>query len=164
MLAPTNKDLSIYSNQVRVRVCGLLREGNKLLLLKHKSLGSKNVLWLPPGGGIEFGESAREALEREFLEETNLQIEVTSFLFTYEMINQKHHAIELFYEVRRVSGDLKLGTDPELNADSQIIEELALLTFDQIDDMDKETLHGIFSEVKSSESVHRLRGLFSFKH
>lgn len=164
MLAPIDKDLSIYSNKVRVRVCGLLQEDNKLLLIKHKSIGSKGILWSPPGGGIEFGETAEESLEREFLEETNLEVEVTNFLFTYEMMNKKHHAIELFFEVKKLGGDLRLGRDPELNEESQIITDLTFLDYKEMDKMDKGILHGIFSEVKSAKKVLGLRGFFSFKH
>lgn len=164
MLISADKAPSIYANKVRVRVCGLLIEEEKLLLIKHKSIGEKNILWSPPGGGTEFGENAKDALKREFLEETNLEIEVGQFLFTYEMINETHHAIELFFHVKRTSGTVRLGADPELKADNQIISEISYLSSDEIDKMDKRMLHGIFREVDSAKKVLELRGLFSFKH
>ena len=72
---------SIYHGKVRPRVCGILIENNSILLVKHEGLGSAGTLWIPPGGGIEFGETAQEALKREFQEEVDLQIESTKFLF-----------------------------------------------------------------------------------
>ena len=71
--------------KVRVRVCGILHENGKILLLKHESIGPAGYLWSPPGGGVEFGESLVETLEKEFLEETNLSIKVGNYLFTNEI-------------------------------------------------------------------------------
>jgi 8-oxo-dGTP pyrophosphatase MutT (NUDIX family) len=50
----------------------LLIHQNKVLLIKHKKLN----LWLGPGGHIDEGESPHQAAEREFLEETGLQVQV----------------------------------------------------------------------------------------
>jgi 8-oxo-dGTP diphosphatase len=163
MLGHSDQDVSIFDEKVRVRVCGLLEEAGKLLLIRHDTIGSAGYLWVPPGGGIEFGESAEKAIQREFLEETGLRIEIVSFLFLFELINSKHHAIELFYRVRQVGGDLQLGCDPEFGAENQIMKEIKFLTFKEINVMDNEILHGIFSEVSSSDKVFDLRGLFSFK-
>lgn len=164
MLESSAKDLSIFSGKVRVRVCGLLHEDNKILLIKHNSIGTKGYLWAPPGGGVDFGESAERTLKREFKEETGLNIEVLEFLFVFELINEKHHAIELFYLVRRLDGEINLGTDPEFDDSKQIMEEISFLSYEDISQMHPEVLHGIFSEVVRPEKVFGLRGLFSFKH
>ncbi len=163
MLA-SSQDLSMFSGKVRVRVCGLLEMDDSLLMIKHSSIGSKGHLWVPPGGGVDFGESAEQALKREFLEETGLNIEVQEFLFVFELINDRHHAIELFYSVKQLDGDLRLGEDPEFDRSNQIMEEITFLSYEKIDEMDPALLHGIFSEVNSPENVFGLRGLFSFKH
>lgn len=39
----------------RVRVAGVLVEEGKLLLIAHKK--KKNIYWLLPGGGVDYGES-----------------------------------------------------------------------------------------------------------
>jgi len=164
MLAFSNKDISIYSGKVRVRACGLLEEDSKILLIKHESIGLKGFLWAPPGGGVDFGESVEQSLKREFLEETGLNIEILEFLFVFELINDRHHAIELFYKVKRLDGKLSLGHDPEFDKLNQIMKELAFLSYHEIGEMDSAVLHGIFNEVKSPEKVFELRGLFSFKY
>jgi len=53
-------------------VAGYLIHNNRVLLIHHKKLD----LWLPPGGHINENETPDEALEREFREELNLEIEL----------------------------------------------------------------------------------------
>lgn len=53
-------------------VAGYLIHNNRILLIHHEKLG----LWLPPGGHIDRDETPDEALEREFREEVNLEIEI----------------------------------------------------------------------------------------
>lgn len=120
-----NEPLSArFAGKVRIRVCGVCIRQNRILLVKHRGLGPAGYLWNPPGGGIDFGESVEQALKREFLEETGLQIEVGNFLHFNEFIGQGLHALELFFEVSMVGGELRLGTDPELDSGSQMMEEL----------------------------------------
>lgn len=164
MLDPNASDSSVFSGKVRVRACGLLEEQNKILLIKHLSIGPLGYLWIPPGGGVNFGESAEDAVEREFMEETGLEVKVDQFLFTFEIINEKHHAIELFYKVKKVGGQLQLGSDPELSSENQIMEKLNFFSSQELDDMEDEELHSIFKEVNSAKMVFDLRGLFSFKY
>ncbi len=163
-LNPATDDLSFFSQKVRVRVCGLLKNGDSLLLIKHHSIGPKGVLWSPPGGGVMFGDSLEDTLKREFLEETNLKIEILNFLFINEFIDQKHHAVEVFYQVRKIGGKLMLGEDPELSSDNQILNDIRYLTFEEIDNMDTSILHNIFKEVNSSKDIFNLTGLYSFVH
>lgn len=80
---------------------------------------------MPPGGGLEFGETLEETLKREFLEETGLLVKVRNLIHVNEMIKEQFHAIEFFYKVEYLSGELQTGTDPELSDSSQIIKEVA---------------------------------------
>src|SRR5688572_17010203 len=97
----------IYGNRLRVRVCGICWENDRLLLVNHQM--PNGDFWAPPGGGLEFGEEAADALKREFKEEANLDIDVGSYLFGCEFIRQPLHAIELFFDVKAVGGLLKTG-------------------------------------------------------
>ncbi len=54
----------------RIRVCALLRRGERILLCRHEKPGKE--YWLLPGGGVERGESLVEALRRELAEEVGL--------------------------------------------------------------------------------------------
>lgn len=113
-----------YRNRLRVRSCGLLVEEDRLLLIELFSPVTKEWTWLPPGGGVEFGETLEEALIREFQEETGLQISVGARVHVRELIEEPIHAIEFYHLVHREGGSLNLGSDPELEEGKQILRDL----------------------------------------
>jgi|SRR5687768_18372611 len=143
----------IYGNKVRIRVCGLCwGQPDTLLMVKHK-MGDQGF-WAPPGGGIEFGESLEHALKREFLEETTLQIQPGQFLFGCEFISNPLHAVELFFEVKKVEGNAKKGRDPEI----QLIEEVQFLSTEEIRRIPSGSLHGIFRKYDDLNVLRQLTG------
>lgn len=158
------QDRNPFEGQVRVRVCGLLVENGQILLLKHDNIGPGGHLWSPPGGGVEFGENLEETLKKEFEEETNLHIEVGDYLFTNEFISNKYHAIELFFEVCRISGEISLGNDPELSAEEQILSELRFFSQEELEKLPAETIHNAFDAAGARDKIAELRGLITFKH
>lgn len=150
----------IFGNKLRVRVCGLCFMDDKILLIKHINIGSKGYLWAPPGGGIEFGESAVECLKREMLEETGLEVQVKKMLFINEYIAPPLHAIELFFETEVTGGRLKTGKDPELASDKQLIDDASFIPLDTIRKMDRQTIHNLFNYACSKEEILHLNGYF----
>jgi len=153
-----------YGGRVRVRVCGVLVEGNSILMVKHKNLGDQQEFWIPPGGGVEFGQSLSENLKREFLEETGLLIKVCDFLFAYEFLQHPLHAIELFFKVELIHGTIKVGFDPEVGEAQQIIEEVRMVDFDEINSMNMEYLHEIFQNCNSVNELLNTNGFFNFEN
>lgn len=146
----------------RIRVCGLLHEpGKGLLMVEHQNIPNSPIFFAPPGGGQEFGESAPEALRREFLEETGLQIEVGRLCFVYEHRAAPLHAVELFFEVKQKGGSLQTGNDPERHI--QIIKEVRFMSFSEVLNLFPHTRHGIFQHAKSIEELLGLQGYFSEK-
>lgn len=117
-----------YSNKLRVRSCGLLFEKNKILLVELKSPIIDEWIWMPPGGGVEFGESLKEALTREFLEETGLSISVKEQIHVNEVIEPPIHAIEFYFRVERTGGSLSLGKDPESGENEQILRNIGFFS------------------------------------
>lgn len=152
------KIIKKFGNQLRVRVSGVLVEDNRILLVKHKSLGAQGILWAPPGGGMQFGRSASENLIREFEEETGLKIKIRQFLFTHEFLNPPLHAIELFFEVERVGGMLRTGSDPEMGEDEQIIEKVAFVHFHDLDQMERLQMHQALRDCRSYEEIIQKKG------
>ena len=121
------KVIEQYGNHVRVRVCGVCIEAGKILLLNHIGVRENLDFWCPPGGGVEEGETATEALKREFLEETGYEIAVGTLLKTREFVQPPLHAIELYFSVKILSGKLIKGHDPEMNANEQLIKDVSWL-------------------------------------
>ena len=55
-----------------------------------------------PGGGLEFGEGTRNCLQREFMEEMNLQVEIGDHIYTTDYFqlsafNPEHQIISIYY-------------------------------------------------------------------
>ena len=148
----------IYGNRVRVRVCGLLADGEKILLVNHAGIRDGDW-WAPPGGGVEFGESVQDALRREFREECGLDVAVGEFCFVCEHVNPPLHAVELFFQVSAVGGALRLGTDPEGNG-KPMINEVRYYAFEELETVPAECLHGVFSVRRKKAQITSLRGYF----
>ena len=138
-------------------MCGIMIREQKILMACHKPFGPAGELWIPPGGGMEFGESATECLAREYKEETGLKIESGRLLFVNEVRREALHSIELFFEVISAEGHLISGSDPELSSDKQIISEIAWISEKKINEMPLEILHNVFKYLKNKE------GLISFE-
>ena len=115
----------------RIRVAGILIEDNKILLIQHHKNDKK--YWLIPGGGNDWGETAKEALIREYKEETNMDIEVDEFLFFSETISpdKKRHVLNLFYKIHRNNKNasiIKLGEEA-------VLTDLKFVTKEELETM-----------------------------
>ena len=93
-------DFFLKSKKLRVRVAALIRNNKGEIFLIKQRKKNKDY-WLLPGGGIEFGESATVALERELKEELNLEANTCKFLLINESIDPKgeRHLLQLVFEV-----------------------------------------------------------------
>ncbi|MCU0396998.1 MAG: NUDIX domain-containing protein [Cyclobacteriaceae bacterium] len=149
--------VELYGNRTRIRVCGLCWKNNSLLLVNH-IMGTENTFWVPPGGGVEFGESLEEALKREFVEETGLIIQVKEFRFVVEVLRPPLHAIELFFTVETESPETLIGYDPEMSPDTQIIQAVEFLRWEEIKALKSSQKHGIFSICHNPEELMKLTG------
>lgn len=93
---------------------------------------------MPPGGGVELGESLEEALIREIREETALQVEKRQLLWIHEFIEKPYHAIEFYFRCEITGGELTKGADPELKPDQQMLTDLSFIPFKEAVGMDIE--------------------------
>ena len=128
------------AGRVRVRVGALVFDEpaapTAVLLAEHAGLWSAEPFWTPPGGGVEFGEGLSEALVREVREETGVDVEVGPVRYALDFVRLPLHAVSFYLSCRADRPALaaaRLGTDPELSADDQILRRLRLVPFDELD-------------------------------
>ena len=94
-------------NKFIIRVYGILiNEKNQVLISDELIKGHKITKF--PGGGLELGEGTIECIKREFVEETNNQIEVIEHFYTTDYMqvsayNPEHQIISIYYLVKPVS-------------------------------------------------------------
>jgi 8-oxo-dGTP diphosphatase len=96
---------------------GLLIEDGKILLVKRKSPPSIGR-WSLPGGAVEKGEALKDAVKREFFEETSLSVKVVKLLTVYEKIEVGadkvgYHYVILLYLLEYINGSLKANDDAQ---------------------------------------------------
>lgn len=93
---------------IRPLVIGVLRRDEMFLMTEVLDDSGTLTGWRPLGGGIEFGESAKCALRREFVEEIGCEIEsyqlisVLENIYTHE--GEKGHEIVFAYLVKLPDG------------------------------------------------------------
>ena len=146
-----NQIKEVYGNKIRIRVCGLLTDNDRILLVKQKLNTDSTYFWSPPGGGIEFGESIKECLKREFLEETGLEVSIENFYTLYEYISPPLHSIELYYRVKIIAGELKKGFDPEMSDNTQTIQDCSFINYNSIVNSQENSFHPILFQYISKK-------------
>jgi ADP-ribose pyrophosphatase YjhB (NUDIX family) len=88
-----------------VRVYGILiTEEGKLLLSDEYDFGFTFTKF--PGGGLEYGEGTRECLQREFMEECNLKVEVLDHFYTTDFFQKSAfndtQVLSIYYIVKNL--------------------------------------------------------------
>ena len=112
----------LYGNRIgaqgKIRLgcsAAIFDEQGRVLLTKRQDNGQ----WCLPSGGMESGESAAEACEREVLEETGLSVRVKRFVGLYSHPDQltvyseadKFQIVALHFEADVISGELGLSDE-----------------------------------------------------
>ncbi len=129
-----------------------------ILMAKQQAPTRKKPIWMPPGGGLQFGESLHTALKREVKEETGLLIEPVSLLWIHEFIEKPFHAVEFYFECSVAGGALKLGKDPERESGDQILLDLKFVSFEEIASMN------VYPEFLKKEIINHGKMPLSLRH
>ena len=93
---------------------GILLDSGGVLLSGNRWYSDKPLVWTLPGGRAEDGEGIRDALVREFREETALSVEVLELAFVVEArsVARRQLFLTCVFRVRRLSGELSCEADP----------------------------------------------------
>jgi 8-oxo-dGTP diphosphatase len=95
-----------------VAVDGLVLHAGKLVAVRRKNDPYRGMPALP-GGFIELGERAEEAVVREVREETGLQTRVVRLVgvFSDPRRDPRGHVISIAYGLEETGGELRAGSD-----------------------------------------------------
>lgn len=110
----------------RIRVATLLLKDDKLLLVKHVDKTGFEW-WVPPGGGLEGGETVLECAKREVFEETGLIVKIEKLAYVRQFISFENNNLELFFIGKVISGSETMKNLKGLD-DEHSIKELRYFT------------------------------------
>ncbi|MDQ2900759.1 MAG: NUDIX hydrolase [Acidobacteriota bacterium] len=105
-----------YPERPILGVGALILDGDRILLVERGKEPLKGF-WSIPGGVLEVGETLREGIRREVLEETGLAIETLAVLEIFERIMRdsdgkpEYHYVLIDYVCRVAGGTLVAGDD-----------------------------------------------------
>ncbi len=126
--------------QIRVGCSATIFDQNreKVLLTQR----TDNGRWCLPGGGMESGESAAEACEREVWEETSLMVRVTRLIGVYSNPDQlviypdgnKAFFVVMSFEAEIINGELGLS------------DETTAFGYFSLPEMDSLLMHGLHKQ------------------
>jgi 8-oxo-dGTP diphosphatase len=101
-----------------VGVGAVVVRGNRALIIKRGHEPRKGE-WSLPGGIVELGESLVEAVRREVLEETGLEVEAGPIVETFDRVHRdadgrvRYHFVIVDYLCTAPDGDAVAGSDAE---------------------------------------------------
>jgi len=94
--------------EIRIRACIAIVQNGKVLLTPH-FLDDGIVDWHMPGGRIEFGETTRQAAERELEEETGYTGKAHHVIAVHDVIDpsRDYHGIAITFSGEITGGELR---------------------------------------------------------
>lgn len=102
-------------DKINVRVYATIVKDNKVLVLHEEYVGEQLMKF--PGGGLEFGESVLECVQRELDEELNIKVKNIEHLYTQEdflvsKFKNSEQLLTIYYLAEMVEENELLIMDP----------------------------------------------------
>ncbi|TCS95048.1 NUDIX hydrolase [Hazenella coriacea] len=102
---------------IKIAAKAIIFDPDDRVLILHKSEAerkpNKDHGWDFPGGGMEPEEPIMDALAREVMEETGLQVKVVAPAYIYDEIQAEKHLIIIKFACDQPIGDLVLSSEHE---------------------------------------------------
>ncbi len=95
----------------RVTTAAIIEKDGQFLLIEKIKTSSIGQVWEFPGGKSRPGESSKDAVIRECLEELNLTVVLGELLFEHRFVNKEQEYRMDVFSVANFSGDLILSDD-----------------------------------------------------
>ncbi len=112
---------------------GICEYNGKVLLLKIRSLSAHDAgKWEIPGGKIKKCEFFDEALKREYLEETGLEVDVDSL---YNVVRNDFTACKTGEEVKSIQLIMKVTCDSDEVVISEEHDDYGWFSWDEVNEM-----------------------------
>ena len=126
--------IDIEEYKLNVRAGGIIVHNNKILL--HRNVHSDHYAIM--GGRIEIGEDSSKTVEREFIEETGKEIEITGYIATienfFEMKGKKYHEILFVHKAEFKDEKDKLIEDTIKNIEGKEYLQYEWIDLDKIEE------------------------------
>ena len=102
-------------DKINVRVYATIVKDNKVLVLHEEYVGEQLMKF--PGGGLEFGESVLECVQRELDEELNIKVKNIEHLYTQEdflvsKFRNSEQLLTIYYLAEMIDENELLIMDP----------------------------------------------------
>ncbi len=88
---------------------GIVERNGKILIAKRKKGKCLEPFWEFPGGKLEEGETIKECLKRELLEELNIKVKVKDFLCSTEFNCNEKNIKLMAYTADYIEGKIQLN-------------------------------------------------------
>lgn len=110
----------------RIAVRGIIFKDGKLFAMRHISGQSEADFWSTPGGGLDEGESLRDGLRREMIEETGITPAIGRLLYIQQYADGDREFLEFFYHITNAND---YDVDIDLASTSHGQQEIARCGF-----------------------------------
>ena len=95
-------------------IAGIIFKKDKILIGRRSPIESLSGMWEFPGGKHEEGETHKECLKRELMEELEIDAKIGDLLTNYKYPYLENIYDLWFYKVENFTGDFKLNVHDKL--------------------------------------------------
>lgn len=144
-------DWTLKPGEYHISVLGVIRrpDGKYLITKRVDTKSWAPGWWEVPGGGVQAGETSKEAVCREVFEETGLDVKnaTVSKTYTYRRDNPEETGDNYFVDIYRFDMDFN---EEDLQLQAEETAGYRIATKEEIEELDAE---GIFLHYKSMKEI-----------